>query len=74
MMVAYQDHDLKTNFAALVRGKLDYDTPISKYTWFKTGGNADILFTPEDVQDLACFKKPFRMMLKFCHWVWAQTC
>jgi len=56
-MVAYQDHDLKTNFAALVRGKLDYDTPISKYTWFKTGGNADILFTPEDEQDLACFLK-----------------
>lgn len=57
MMVAYHDHDLKTNFAALVRGKLDYDTPLSKYTWFKTGGNADILFTPEDEQDLACFLK-----------------
>lgn len=57
MMVAYQDHDLKTNFAALVRGKLDYDTPLSKYTWFKTGGNADILFTPEDEQDLTCFLK-----------------
>ena len=57
MMVAYQDHDLKTNFAALVRGKLDYDTPLSKYPWFQTGGNADILFTPEDEQDLACFLK-----------------
>lgn len=56
-MVAFQNHDLKANFATLVRGKLDYDRPLSKYTWFKTGGNADILFTPEDEQDLACFLK-----------------
>lgn len=55
MMVAYQDHDLKDNIASIVRGKLDYDIPLSKYTWFKTGGNADIFFTPEDERDLAIF-------------------
>lgn len=57
MMVAFQDHDLKTTIAPLVRGKIDYDAPLSKYTWFRTGGNADILFTPEDERDLSCFLK-----------------
>jgi len=37
-----------------VRGKIEFDAPISKFTWFRTGGNADILFTPEDEDDL-CF-------------------
>ena len=56
-MVAYQDHGLMDNFASVVRGKIDFDASFSKYTWFRTGGKADILFTPEDEQDLACFLK-----------------
>lgn len=57
MTTVLQDHILKENIASLVRGKLDYDASLSKYTWFRTGGNADILFTPEDENDLACFLK-----------------
>jgi len=40
-----------------VRGKIEFDAPISKFTWFRTGGNADILFTPEDEDDLCFFLK-----------------
>ncbi len=45
------------NFAPNVRGKLEFDAPLSKLSWFRTGGNADLLFTPEDEQDLCEFLK-----------------
>lgn len=38
-----------------VRGRLDLDVPMAKYTWFKTGGTADVLFQPLDAEDLAEF-------------------
>lgn len=40
-----------------VRGKYKFDYNIAHLTWFKVGGNADILFKPEDVEDLAYFLK-----------------
>lgn len=43
------------NFAPNVRGKMEFDAPLSKLSWFRTGGNADLLFTPEDEQDLCNF-------------------
>lgn len=38
-----------------VRGKYRFDFPLSKATWFQVGGNADIMFKPEDEEDLAHF-------------------
>lgn len=37
------------------RGKLTADAPLAKLTWFKTGGPAELLFEPEDIDDLAAF-------------------
>ena len=38
-----------------VRGNLQTNVPLANYTWFRTGGNAEILFTPEDPDDLVNF-------------------
>lgn len=40
-----------------VRGKYKLDYNIAHLTWFKVGGNAEILFKPEDSEDLAYFLK-----------------
>jgi len=38
-----------------VRGRLTKDAPLAKHVWFKSGGNADWLFEPEDADDLKHF-------------------
>ncbi len=38
-----------------VRGKLTPNAPLAKLVWFKTGGNADSLFEPADIDDLRYF-------------------
>ncbi len=40
-----------------VRGKLEINAHLHKLTWFRVGGPADILFTPEDADDLSSFLK-----------------
>jgi UDP-N-acetylmuramate dehydrogenase len=40
-----------------VRGKLLKDEPLGPFTWFRVGGPAEVLFLPEDEQDLADFLK-----------------
>ena len=40
-----------------VRGKLLRDEPLGPFTWFRVGGNADVLFIPADAEDLADFLK-----------------
>ena len=40
-----------------VRGKLLRNEPLGPYTWFRVGGNADVLFIPADADDLADFLK-----------------
>ncbi len=40
-----------------VRGKYKLNYNIAHLTWFRVGGNADILFKPEDSEDLAYFLK-----------------
>ena len=37
------------------RGRLAADAPLGPQTWFRTGGNAEVLFRPADVEDLASF-------------------
>ena len=38
-----------------VRGKLTPNAPLAKLVWFKTGGNADWMFEPADIDDLRDF-------------------
>ena len=38
-----------------VRGKLTPDAPLAPLVWFKSGGNAEWLFEPADVEDLVDF-------------------
>ena len=40
-----------------VRGKLLHNEPLAPFTWFRVGGPADVLFLPQDVEDLASFLK-----------------
>jgi UDP-N-acetylmuramate dehydrogenase len=40
-----------------VRGKYRVHAELGKTTWFQVGGAADVLFRPEDAQDLADFLK-----------------
>jgi UDP-N-acetylmuramate dehydrogenase len=40
-----------------VRGRLERGAPIAPFTWFRVGGPADLLFIPEDEDDLAAFLK-----------------
>lgn len=40
-----------------IRGQYRFDAPLSKTNWFGVGGNADVLFKPEDTADLAHFIK-----------------
>ncbi len=40
-----------------IRGRYRFDADLSKTNWFQVGGPADILFKPEDAQDLADFIK-----------------
>jgi len=40
-----------------VRGQYRVDAPLAKTNWFGVGGNAEILFKPEDAHDLAYFIK-----------------
>ena len=37
------------------RGKVLTDAPLAPYTWLRVGGPADVLFLPEDADDLAGF-------------------
>ncbi|MGE0212072.1 MAG: UDP-N-acetylmuramate dehydrogenase [Parvibaculaceae bacterium] len=38
-----------------VRGRLQPDTPLADLTWFRSGGPAEVLFSPADEEDLAAF-------------------
>ena len=38
-----------------VRGRVTFDAPLSKVTWFRVGGPADVVFRPEDLEDLCAF-------------------
>jgi UDP-N-acetylmuramate dehydrogenase len=38
-----------------VRGRLAANAPLGPLTWFRTGGAAEVLFRPADVEDLAAF-------------------
>ncbi|MBO9580942.1 MAG: UDP-N-acetylmuramate dehydrogenase [Sphingobium sp.] len=45
----------RTGEALAVRGKLTANAPLAPLVWFKSGGTADWLFEPADVDDLCAF-------------------
>jgi UDP-N-acetylmuramate dehydrogenase len=40
-----------------VRGRLLFDEPLGPFTWFRVGGPAEVIFLPQDEDDLADFLK-----------------
>lgn len=46
---------LKGDDAPVIRGKLKADAPLAPLVWFKSGGVAQYLFEPADVDDLQMF-------------------
>ena len=40
-----------------VRGRLQEKVALAPFTWFRVGGPAEILFSPDDEADLAAFMK-----------------
>jgi UDP-N-acetylmuramate dehydrogenase len=43
------------------RGRLTADAALGPQTWFRAGGNAEVLFRPADTEDLAAFLKALPM-------------
>lgn len=41
------------------RGVFTHDFPLGRKSWFRCGGRADLLFEPEDVEDLSIFLKEY---------------
>jgi len=40
-----------------IEGKFTPDAPLGAQSWFRCGGNADLLFQPKDIDDLSSFLK-----------------
>lgn len=49
-----------------VRGRLVGDAPLKRHTWFRAGGPAEVLFTPEDEADLAGFLERIARDIPVC--------
>ena len=50
-----------------VKGFYKQNASLSHYTWFKVGGNADILYKPHDAEDLSFFLKKCNVCLHHRH-------
>lgn len=50
--MALRDHDFSS-----LNGALQFDAPLAPLSWFRVGGPADLLFTPENEEDLIAFLK-----------------
>ena len=55
MMAASQSRPHLIDRLRKPRGRLTADAPLGPQTWFRTGGNAEVLFRPADIEDLASF-------------------
>lgn len=47
--------ELSERYLPKIRGEYRFNVDLSKTTWFRVGGPADVLFRPEDEEDLAFF-------------------
>ena len=50
--MALRDHDFST-----LKGAVQFDASLAPLSWFRVGGPADLLFTPENEEDLIAFLK-----------------
>ena len=48
-------NNLRTDALPNIRGRYSEDSDLSKITWFRVGGPADIVFRPADLDDLSAF-------------------
>lgn len=55
MIAAETQHPPLEGLLPAVRGSLEYGAPLSRLTWFRTGGPAEVLFRPADLDDLTAF-------------------
>src|SRR5260221_10079320 len=55
MMALATSHPHLIDRLAKPRGRLTAEAPLGPQTWFRTGGNAEVLFRPADVEDLSSF-------------------
>ncbi len=55
MMAAVQPRPSILERLPAARGRISEDADLSKVTWFRVGGPADILFRPADAEDLCAF-------------------
>ena len=49
--------DLRALDFSSLKGAIHFDAPLASLSWFRVGGPADLLFTPEDEDDLIAFLK-----------------
>ena len=49
--------DLSAVDFSSLKGAIHFDAPLAPLSWFRVGGPADLLFTPEDEDDLVAFLK-----------------
>ena len=49
------EEEVSVTTATAVRGKLKPDAPLAPLVWFKSGGAAETLFEPADVEDLVAY-------------------
>ncbi|MEK7801080.1 MAG: UDP-N-acetylenolpyruvoylglucosamine reductase, partial [Pseudomonadota bacterium] len=40
-----------------IRGRYTMNAPLGSVGWFRTGGTADVLCKPADIEDLQCFMR-----------------
>lgn len=63
--MALRDHDFSS-----LNGALQFDAPLAPLSWFRVGGPADLLFTPENEEDLIAFLKALPLMCRSSLLVW----
>jgi UDP-N-acetylmuramate dehydrogenase len=49
--------DLRALDLSSLKGAIHFDAPLAPLSWFRVGGPADLLFTPENEDDLVAFLK-----------------
>ena len=54
-MAAFIHSDALLDRLPAVRGRYEVNADLSGRSWFRTGGPAEVLFEPEDAEDLQLF-------------------
>ena len=49
----------------LFLGKIEFDSDLSKYSWFNTGGSAKVIFKPKNLADLSLFLNHSNLLVDY---------